>query len=130
MKCLRTFVLACLSPFSTAFTTPSGTVDGQPHATTLSAERNNDAEKHYQSAKNLAASGFLAASITFSASLASPMAAAHAYDPSDYASETVQDTVRALKDTSGNIEETFKVYESIASIVTVSTICRIGIRGK
>ncbi len=43
---------------------------------------------------------------------------AQAYVPTDYASETVQETVQALKDSSGNIEETFKVYESIAGIIT------------
>lgn len=41
-----------------------------------------------------------------------------AYDPTDYASETVQSTIQALKDTAGNSEETYKVYEELNSIIT------------
>mmetsp|Transcript_53917 Transcript_53917/g.156644 ORF Transcript_53917/g.156644 Transcript_53917/m.156644 type:complete len:255 (+) Transcript_53917:63-827(+) len=41
-----------------------------------------------------------------------------AYVPSDYASETVQETLQALKDASGNVDATFKVYENIAGIIT------------
>lgn len=43
---------------------------------------------------------------------------AMAYDPSDYASETVQSTIKALKDSAGNAEETYKVYEEMNSIIT------------
>jgi hypothetical protein len=43
---------------------------------------------------------------------------AMAYDPTDYASETVQSTIRALKDTAGNAEATYKVYEEMNSIIT------------
>lgn len=44
--------------------------------------------------------------------------AAWAYDPSDYASETVQSTITGLKDSAGNAEETYKVFEEINSIIT------------
>jgi hypothetical protein len=44
--------------------------------------------------------------------------AANAYFASDYASETVTESVQALKDASGNSEETFKAYETIAGIIT------------
>ena len=44
-----------------------------------------------------------------------------AYVDSDYASETVQAAVQKLKDSSGNIEETFKTYETIADIITEGT---------
>jgi hypothetical protein len=44
--------------------------------------------------------------------------AAYAYIPSDYASETVQTVIQDLKKASGNGDETFKVYESIAGIIT------------
>jgi hypothetical protein len=49
--------------------------------------------------------------------LASPLPA-QAYDPSDYASETVTEAVKSLKDASGDTETTFKVYEGIAAIIT------------
>ena len=41
-----------------------------------------------------------------------------AYDPTDYASETVQSTIKALKDSAGNAEDTYKVYEEMNSIIT------------
>jgi hypothetical protein len=44
--------------------------------------------------------------------------AAYAYIPSDYASDTVQTVIQDLKKASGNGDETFKVYESIAGIIT------------
>jgi len=43
---------------------------------------------------------------------------ANAYIPSDYASETVQNAIQDLKAASGNVDETFKVYENIAGIIT------------
>lgn len=47
-----------------------------------------------------------------------PMDVANAYVPSDYATETVQATIRDLNAASGNVEETFKVYENVAGIIT------------
>jgi hypothetical protein len=49
--------------------------------------------------------------------LASPLPA-QAYDPSDYASETVTEVVKSLKDASGDSDATFSVYEEIAAIIT------------
>ena len=43
---------------------------------------------------------------------------ANAYIPSDYASETVQSALKDLKSASGKADETFKIYESIAAIIT------------
>ena len=60
----------------------------------------------------------LAAAVMASALTFQPIEAAHAYQASDYASETVQEAVKILKDASGNKEETFKAYESIAAIIT------------
>ena len=45
-------------------------------------------------------------------------APANAYYASDYASETVQTTVKDLKAAAGNVDETFKVYENVAGIIT------------
>lgn len=41
-----------------------------------------------------------------------------AYDPSDYASETVTAAVKALKDASGNPTDTLNAYQNIAEIIT------------
>ena len=73
-----------------------------------------------QDSSKFLASNILATSIAFTAASAAGFAptAAIAYDQSDYASDTVQETVKALKDSTGNVDATFKTYESIASIVT------------
>lgn len=52
------------------------------------------------------------------ASTVLPVQPANAYDTSDYASETVQTSIADLKAAKGNAAETFKVYESIAAIIT------------
>ena len=64
----------------------------------------------------LAASAGLGTALLF----ASPsfQQTALAYDPTDYASETVQSTIKALKDSAGNSEETYKVFEEMNSIIT------------
>eukprot|EP00978_Attheya_sp_CCMP212_P014145 scaffold35932_cov50-Attheya_sp.AAC.1 len=43
---------------------------------------------------------------------------AHAYDESDYASETVTASVQKLKDAAGNPASTFSIFEEIAAIIT------------
>jgi hypothetical protein len=72
---------------------------------------------HKQQSNNLVASSILAASLAF-AVVSVPLPAAQAYDASDYASETVQTVIQTLKDASGNTEQTFKAFESIAAIIT------------
>ena len=47
-----------------------------------------------------------------------PADVANAYYASDYASETVQTTVKDLQAAAGNVDETFKVYENVAGIIT------------
>lgn len=64
---------------------------------------------------NLIASSVLAASLALGAINPLP---AQAYVSSDYASETVTAALQTLKQASGNIDETFKAYESIAAIIT------------
>ena len=46
----------------------------------------------------------------------SPVAVA--YNPTDYASETVQATLQSLEAASGNLEQTYKVYEDLNAIIT------------
>jgi hypothetical protein len=43
---------------------------------------------------------------------------AFAYSDTDYASETVQTTIKALKDAAGDAAATFKAYETLADIIT------------
>jgi len=66
--------------------------------------------------------GRQAAATTLAASLAVAVASttlpANAYLPSDYASDTVQTAIKDLKAASGKADETFKVYEGIAAIIT------------
>eukprot|EP00977_Amphora_coffeiformis_P015864 scaffold4761_cov205-Amphora_coffeaeformis.AAC.4 len=65
----------------------------------------------------LAASAGLGVALLFT-SPSSPHTTALAYDPSDYASETVQSTIKALEDSAGNSVETYKVFEEMNSIIT------------
>lgn len=60
----------------------------------------------------------LVSTILASTVMISTLQPVQAYVPTDYASETVQQTLQALKDASGNTEATFKVYENIAGIIT------------
>lgn len=69
---------------------------------------------------NLVASSLVASSIMIGTASFNPPAA-QSFAPSDYASETVQQVVRSLKDASGDVEATFKVYENIAGIITEGT---------
>jgi len=92
---------------SNAFVTPGSHSDTSRLQTTLKAHRRPN--------ENLIASTVLASSLAIAAS--NPLAA-QSYVPSDYASETVQEAVQALKAASGNIDGTFKAYETIAEIIT------------
>eukprot|EP00537_Pseudo-nitzschia_pungens_P011300 CAMPEP_0172382588 /NCGR_PEP_ID=MMETSP1061-20121228/544_1 /TAXON_ID=37318 /ORGANISM="Pseudo-nitzschia pungens, Strain cf. pungens" /LENGTH=309 /DNA_ID=CAMNT_0013110525 /DNA_START=180 /DNA_END=1109 /DNA_ORIENTATION=- len=58
------------------------------------------------------------ASVGLAVAIAGASLPANAYIPSDYASETVQNAIQDLKAASGNVDETFKVYENIAGIIT------------
>ncbi|KAL3936801.1 MAG: hypothetical protein SGBAC_007955 [Bacillariaceae sp.] len=78
---------------------------------TAPTELSAKSPKH--SVEHALASTLLAASLA----VATPLAA-QAYAPSDYASDTVQDVVAALKQNRGNLEGTFQAYESVAEIIT------------
>jgi len=52
------------------------------------------------------------------ATITLPILPANAYDSTDYASETVTTAIKDLKDARGNADKTFKIYESIAGIIT------------
>lgn len=47
-----------------------------------------------------------------------PLSPVNAYEDSDYASDTVKQTVKALQDAGTNSDEVFKTYENIAAIIT------------
>lgn len=42
---------------------------------------------------------------------------AYAYDSSDYASDTVQNAIKALQTSAGNSDQTFQAFENIAEII-------------
>jgi hypothetical protein len=70
------------------------------------------AQRRFQNAVTSA----IVASTLALAPLATPPAVA--YEDSDYASETVTAVVDSLRNAGSNAEETFKVYENIAAIIT------------
>ena len=67
-----------------------------------------------QSARNIVAAAALASVVAFSPVLDCP---ANAYDPSDYASETVTAAVTSLKDAEGDVSKSFQAFEEIAAII-------------
>lgn len=101
-----------------SFLVPKSPTRGDIVLAMNSAKNNNNNNK--PDTTNTLASNLLATSIAIAAATATGFSptTVQAYDPSDYASDTVQETVQALKKSTGDIEATFKTYESIASIVT------------
>lgn len=71
--------------------------------------------KAQRSFQNTVTSAIVASTLVL-APLATPPAVA--YEDSDYASETVTAVVDSLRKAGSNAEETFKVYENIAAIIT------------
>ena len=91
-------------PFSTALMANYKEESSQP-TTTATKDGNH----------NVLASMALVTALSLSPlNAASP---AHAYAESDYASDTVQNVVKSLKDAAGNEEQTFEIYENIAEII-------------
>lgn len=95
----------------------------EQHQTTTSQQQqpkqqhtnSNSNSNHHPSASKLASLGLAVAIATTALPVVEP---ANAYIPTDYASETVQNTIQDLKAASGNVDDTFKIYESIADIIT------------
>eukprot|EP00525_Craspedostauros_australis_P009534 CAMPEP_0198133942 /NCGR_PEP_ID=MMETSP1442-20131203/59825_1 /TAXON_ID= /ORGANISM="Craspedostauros australis, Strain CCMP3328" /LENGTH=276 /DNA_ID=CAMNT_0043795077 /DNA_START=560 /DNA_END=1390 /DNA_ORIENTATION=+ len=67
---------------------------------------------------NAVAAAFAVSIATATASSLATVAPAYAYEDSDYASETVQETIQKLKAAAGNSQATFDAYEDIANIIT------------
>ena len=65
-------------------------------------------------ARNVVAAAALASAVAFSPLLDGP---ANAYDPSDYASETVTAAVTSLKEAEGDVSKSFQAFEEIAAII-------------
>lgn len=76
----------------------------------------NENEEHKENNNHPLLAASLAAVIASGVAF-NPMPA-HAYVPSDYASDTVQNVIGELKQASGNVDATFKAYENIAGIIT------------
>jgi hypothetical protein len=117
----RIILWSCLVNLGEALVLPStrrslGVASSRTFA--LNAHQNHQNQPQ-PTTTNLVASNLVAASIAIAASsfIATPPPAV-AYEPTDYASETVQETLQALKSASGNLDATFKSYEAIAAIVT------------
>mmetsp|Transcript_21705 Transcript_21705/g.45660 ORF Transcript_21705/g.45660 Transcript_21705/m.45660 type:complete len:304 (-) Transcript_21705:231-1142(-) len=84
-------------------------------AAEVSSSSSQTTAKQKQTTASMLASVSLAIAV---ATTALPVEPANAYIPSDYASETVQNVLQELKAAKGNIDETFRVYEGIAGIIT------------
>jgi hypothetical protein len=97
--------------YSGALVTPQPVLADRPTTTRLHAQKKT-------SNNNIAASTILATSVLIGAAASWNPAPVQAYVPSDYASETVQEAVTALKAASGDADATFKVYETINGVIT------------
>jgi hypothetical protein len=64
--------------------------------------------------RNVVAAAALASAVAFIPALDGP---ANAYDPSDYASETVTAAVTSLKEAEGDASKSFEAFEEIAAII-------------
>ena len=105
-----------------AFTGLTTTVKTRPHLSSpLCLEANSDSDDISQTqapgrsaARNIVAAAALASAVAFSPVLDGP---ANAYDPSDYASETVTAAVTSLKEAQGDASKSFQAFEEIAAII-------------
>jgi hypothetical protein len=114
-------------------TTPLTTVLGRPMTATrglirLLARHENrsneplvitvEANRPQSNFGTLLATATLCSMLTWNSPLLTSSPAAHAYDASDYASETVQAALKSIQDASGKAEETVKAFENVAAIIT------------
>ena len=75
----------------------------------VTSETQASTSSHF--ARNIVASAALASAVAFSDG------PANAYDPSDYASETVTAAVTSLKEAEGDVSKSFQAFEEIAAII-------------
>ena len=102
-------------PSTSLLVPPSSTKHSSYRQTTTSL---NAVGSNNKNNKNLVASTIAASIIAAATTTATISLPAQAYVPTDYASETVEKVIQDLKDSSGNIDQTFKAYERIAGIIT------------
>lgn len=104
---------------SAARQTPTRSLGSRSFPTALMVKSNDEISQPTTATKdgnnNVLVSMALVTALSLSPlNAASP---AHAYAESDYASDTVQNVVKSLKDAAGNEEQTFQAYENIAEII-------------
>ena len=116
---LTACLVAVLLPMVTPFVLPRGQQCKLPLLAATPSPSNEDSLLHQRRTNDVTtrwlASATLASTL-FLASASGPVA--RAYDPTDYASETVQSTIKALQDSAGDADATYKVYEEMNSIIT------------
>ena len=89
------------------------TISDKRPSSSLSMKANNDhASNARRAVGNVIATAALASAVAFS-----PLHSADAYDPSDYASETVTSAVSSLKEAEGDTARSFQAFEEIAAII-------------
>jgi hypothetical protein len=130
LRILPAVIVALLSQETVAFSTitsrrsASAGVPSAPRSSTtrqhiqLSAVSHDDGETDRPS-RNKSHNPLFAAGLALSiATTLTTTTPAQAYVPSDYASDTVQTVISDLKQSSGNVDATFRAYETVAGIIT------------
>lgn len=123
-KKIHTFLFALSAVFTCDAFTPIGTnsrlaTSKQSSTTSISAVRSDDHEginKHVKNKGISMASLSLATLVSLSAMTTTPLTV-QAYDDYDDV-DTVETTIQALKDATGSVDASFKVFESINEIIT------------
>lgn len=112
---------AFVSPFQTTATLPTTSSSSSSlysHYNQRQKQQNQHKQQLRQNTlENSIASSVVAASLFLASSTFSPLPV-QAYSDSDYASETVQEVIGTLKSNAGNVDGTFKAYETVAEIIT------------
>ena len=102
-----------ISPsFGSSAERPTG---GRGGRTSLAAASHDHGSGRAQAALSTVS---LAVALTLSPLLSVDGGAAHAYEESDYASETVTEVVSQLKSNAGDVDRTFGTLEEVAKIIT------------
>jgi len=122
MSACSAFSLQPPSGTAAAFTGLATNAKTRPHLSSpLHLKANGDSDDISQiqtpgsrAARNVVAAAALASAVAFSPLLDGP---ANAYDPSDYASETVTAAVTYLKEAEGDVSKSFQAFEEIAAII-------------
>ena len=109
------FASACCEAFVSPSQSQAATFRTTSSIISRLKAHNQKQQQTQQRIESKVASSIVAASILLSSVSPLPV---QAYSDSDYASETVQEVISTLKNNAGNVDGTFKAYETVAEIIT------------